>query len=151
VQIQKLFLASNIDAGSDGVSVALRDYRKSNPSKTFFLKGLNPEDYYKLLANTAVAVGNSSSFIREGAFLGTPAVIVGDRQKNRERCPNAIETPFKREDITSAISKQMAHGKYPKSHMFGDGQAAGKIVNALVDLDLQNITLQKNFKDTSNE
>lgn len=151
VSIQKLFLASNIDAGSDGVSVALRDYRKRKPPQTAFLKNLDPEDYYKILANTAVAVGNSSSFIREGAFLGMPAVIVGDRQKNRERGLNAVETPFSKEKILAAVHKQIAHGKYQRSYLFGDGQAANKIVNTLACLNLQKNTLQKNFKDRSNE
>ena len=37
-------------------------------------------------------VGNSSSGIREGAFLGTPVVNIGSRQDKRERGKNVIDS-----------------------------------------------------------
>lgn len=143
--VQKLFLAPNIDAGSDGVSVALRAYREKRPSRTAFLKSLIPEDYYKVFAGAAVVVGNSSSFLREGAFLGIPAVIVGDRQQNRERGKNVIEVVAKKEDILSAIQQQMAHGKYEKDLLFGDGGASSRILDVLTNIDLKTTLLQKKF------
>ena len=48
-----------------------------------------PKVFVKLIANTKCLVGNSSSFIRED-LLGTPAVIVGDRQSGREHGENVI-------------------------------------------------------------
>lgn len=143
--MQKLFLAPNIDAGADGVSVALRAHREKNPSKTTFLKSLIPHDYYKVFHNAAVAIGNSSSFIREGAFLGVPGVLVGDRQQNRERGINVIETIAKKGEILSAIKKQMAHGRYKKDLLFGSGNTAVKIVEVLKRLGQEGVRLQKTF------
>ena len=40
-----------------------------------------------------VLVGNSSSAIREGAFIGTPAVNIGTRQTGRRARPNVIDVP----------------------------------------------------------
>ncbi len=145
VSLQKIFLAPNIDAGADGVSVALRAYREKSPTKTSFLKSLNPHDYYRVFAKAAVAVGNSSSFIREGAFLGVPAVLVGDRQQNRERGKNVVEVMAKRGEILSSVKKQMAHGKYEKDLIFGDGKSSSRILDVLKNIDLDTIPFQKKF------
>ena len=48
------------------------------------LTNLTPENYLKVLANAACAVGNSSSFVRDAGYFGTPVVLVGNRQEGRE-------------------------------------------------------------------
>ena len=149
VNIQKLFLVPNIDAGSDGVSAALREYRERKPRGAAFFKSLIPHDFYRVLANATVAVGNSSSFIREGAYLGTPAVIVGDRQQNRERGGNVVEVRPKRDEIVLAMKSQVAHGPYKRDMLFGDGHAAVKIVETLKKIDPMNIKMQKTFFESA--
>ncbi len=134
IPMQKVFLTPNIDAGSDGVSAALRDYRKQNPRHVAFYKYFTPHDYYRIFSNASVVVGNSSSLIREGAFLGTPAVVVGDRQRGRERGENVIETGFEQTEIAVAIKRQLNHGKYPSSTMFGDGTASVRITDILATI-----------------
>ena len=47
--------------------------------------------FVKLMAHCACMVGNSSAAIREGAFLGTPAVTSGPRQHGRDRGSNLVE------------------------------------------------------------
>lgn len=143
---QTLFIAPNIDAGADGVSVALREYYHAvKPALVTFFRGFSPEDFCRLLANASVVVGNSSSLLREGGFLGTPAVLVGSRQDKRERAENVIEVGYDSQEIISAVKKQLEHGKYKSSHIFGDGTASKKIVNILADLDLTLLSLQKGF------
>lgn len=146
--MQKLFLTPNIDAGSDGVSAALRTYRDQSPSGTAFYKYFQPHDFYRIFNHAAVLVGNSSSFIREGAFLGVPAVIVGDRQQGRERGINVVEVGFDRADISAAIKKQLVRGRYPPSDIFGDGKAAGRIVKVLAQFDSMILPLQKRFHES---
>ena len=65
--------------------------RNRKPKDVFFTKNLHPDDFYKYLNYAVCAVGNSSSFIREGAFLGIPVVLFGSRQNNRERGENILE------------------------------------------------------------
>lgn len=143
-----IILAPNIDAGSDGVSAAFRAYRDRQPRGVTFFKSFTPQDYYRVFAHAAVAVGNSSSFIREGAFFGTPAIIVGDRQQNRERGKNVFEVIPKKADIVNAIKRQLDHGRYPQDALFGDGKAADRIVKILADLDFSKIPVQKSFHES---
>ena len=53
---------------------------------------LEIENYVKLLNITSCLIGNSSSGIREGCFIGTPCVNIGTRQNNREFGKNVIHT-----------------------------------------------------------
>jgi UDP-hydrolysing UDP-N-acetyl-D-glucosamine 2-epimerase len=145
--VQKFFLSPNIDAGSDGVSFAIREYRAAKPRDAAFFKYFPLDDYYRLLAHAVVAVGNSSSFIREGAFLGTPAVIVGDRQQGRERGRNARDVVPERRKIAAAVREEMAHGPYPRDFLFGDGASSRRIVAILRNLDFSTLSLQKKFAE----
>jgi len=147
IPIQKIFLDPNIDGGSDGVSVALRRYREEKPAGTAFGKYFRPHDFYRIISNAAVLVGNSSSFIREAAYLGVPVVLVGDRQAGRERGENVVEVTSNKEKIASAIESQIRRGRYPRSNIFGDGTASEKIVSALAGMNVDGISLQKRFFD----
>lgn len=137
--IQTIGLWPNIDAGSDDVSKGIRIFREHHQqSPIHFYKNFSPELYAKLLANAACAVGNSSSFIREGSYLGTPAVIVGTRQHGREHGENAlVDVPYERQQILIAILKQVIHGKYLSQTLFGDGYAGKRIADILATTPLR--------------
>ena len=98
-----------------------------------FYRNFSPEDYVKLLANASCIVGNSSSGLREGAFLGTPCVNIGSRQSGRERAENVIDVDYNSEAISSALAQQLAHGPYSSSHLVGDGSAGRKIADILAN------------------
>ena len=88
--IQTAWLWPNVDAGSDDISKGLRMYReKHNPANLHFYRNFAVEDYARLIDNAACLVGNSSSALREGTYLGVPAVNIGTRQQGREHGPNA--------------------------------------------------------------
>lgn len=147
INMPQFFISPNIDAGSDGISVAMRAYRASHAaSRSVFHKHISLEDYTKVLAHAAVAVGNSSSFIRESAFLGTPTIIVGTRQQYRERAANVLEVPARKTDITQAIRSHLAHGRFPSSVLFGDGHAAVRIAESLATFNFSSGT-QKFFHE----
>ena len=95
INMQTVWLWPNIDAGSDDISKGIRIFREQNKAVPIrFYKNFSPEDYTKLLANTACIVGNSSSAIREGSYLGTPAVNIGTRQSFRECGENVIHADY---------------------------------------------------------
>ncbi len=143
MNMQTIWLWPNVDAGSDKISKGLRNFRENNPnSKVCFVKNFTVEDYAIILKNSKCAIGNSSSFIREGSFLGTPAVLTGTRQKNRERGQNVKEVNFSKEEIINAINFQINHGSYSSSNIFGDGNAGTKIANILATI---NPPIQKNI------
>lgn len=135
---QKIVLWPNIDAGSDDVSKGIRVFREKNLKNNFhYYRGFSPEDYMRLLNNAVCAVGNSSSFIREGSYLGTPAVIVGDRQEGREKGDNIFCVDYKKIEITGALDRQISHGKYKSSDLFGDGNAGKRISEVLSSIELK--------------
>lgn len=136
-QEQKLVLWPNIDAGSDKVSKGIRVFREHNRTLPYrYYKNFPPEIYNCLLANASCLVGNSSSFIREGSFLGTPAVLIGDRQEGREHGDNIIRVGNVEEEIHNAVERQIAHGKYQSQTIFGNGTAGIQIADYLAKIKL---------------
>ncbi len=126
------WLWPNVDAGSDDVSKGLRMYReREHPKWLHLYRNFAPEDYARLINNAACVVGNSSSGLREGAFLGVPVVNIGSRQQGREHGPNVVHAPYESRAIEAAVRKQVAHGRYPSSKMFGDGTAGKRISDIL--------------------
>jgi UDP-hydrolysing UDP-N-acetyl-D-glucosamine 2-epimerase len=132
--VQALVFWPNVDAGSDHVAKGIRRFRELGRDYGFhFFRNLPPEVFVRLMAHAACMIGNSSSALREGAFLGTPAVTIGSRQQNRERGPNVVDAPYDRDAIASAVRAQIAHGPYESSQLFGDGTAGRKIANILAE------------------
>ena len=134
---QTVLLWPNIDAGADHVSKAIRAFRdRARPAWLRTLINLPPEEYLKVLANTACAVGNSSSFVRDAAYFGTPVVLTGNRQEGRETDLHVTRVRPVQEEIAQAIRRQLAHGRYPPSQLYGDGHVSQRIADKLADLDL---------------
>ena len=134
---QVIWLWPNVDAGSDIVSKRIRILReKKKPPHIRWQKNYNPEDYLKLIYNSSCLVGNSSSAIREGAFLGIPAVNIGNRQITREQGKNVINVNYDSKKILSAIKRQVKKKKFKKNNLFGDGKAGEKISRILSNIKL---------------
>ena len=78
----------------------MRTFReKLQPEYIRFYKNFPIETYVRLMLLCACAVGNSSAPIREGAFLGVPAVNIGTRQAGRDRGPNVVDVGYDRHAI----------------------------------------------------
>ncbi|MGN6137098.1 MAG: UDP-N-acetylglucosamine 2-epimerase [Aureliella sp.] len=126
----------NIDAGSNHVSKVIRRFRdEKKPTWLRTLINLSPEDYLRVLANAACAIGNSSSFVRDAGFFGTPVVIVGNRQEGRETDEHLIHAAPLAAHIEIAARFQLSHGRYPPSTLYGDGYVAQRIADALATLE----------------
>lgn len=134
---QKIVMWPNIDAGSDLVSRGIRIFRENNSDSNFaYCKNFPPEIYNCILKNAICAVGNSSSFIREASFLGTPSVIVGDRQEGREHGGNVMLADYDTEEIARCLEAQIAHGRYESETIFGRGNAGEIIADYLAKAEL---------------
>lgn len=130
--IQKVVLWPNADAGGEDVAKGIRVFREKNKSNNFhFYKNFSAEDFIRVLNNSVCAVGNSSSFLREGNFLGVPAVIVGDRQNMREHGENVVFSSYCNNEIYEHISNQIKHGTYRRGTIFGHGDAGERIANQI--------------------
>lgn len=134
VKQQTLLLWPNIDAGADHISKAIRTFRSDGAPWLRTLTNLTPEDYLRVLANTACAVGNSSSFVRDAGYFGTPVVLVGGRQNHRERDVHVTHVQPTRDGVASAVRRQLAHGSYAASTLYGDGHVAARVAQQLATL-----------------
>jgi UDP-hydrolysing UDP-N-acetyl-D-glucosamine 2-epimerase len=130
-----IWLWPNIDAGSDKVSASIRRYRENKyPEWLRLVKNYSPEDYLRVLCNATCAIGNSSSFVRDASFFGTPVVLVGDRQENRECAENVLKTRCEKQVIVEGIQTQLRKGRFAPSQLYGDGQASPRIAKQLAML-----------------
>lgn len=127
-----IVLWPNADAGSDDIARGIRKWRERGRDRNMhFFKNLPIDVYVCLMTRTVCLVGNSSSAIREGAFLGTPAVNLGSRQQGRERGANVIDAPHERDAILAAMQAQIERGRYPTDPIYGDGRAGERIAEVL--------------------
>lgn len=145
--MQVVWLWPNVDAGSDDVSKGLRMFReKNNPTYMHFFRNFSPEDYARLINNAQCLIGNSSSGLREGAFLGVPCVNIGSRQRGRERAENVLDVSYDSEQIYQAIKTQLSHSHYGQSFLVGDGSAGKRIADILAKVDIS-INKSLNYLD----
>lgn len=120
------------DAGAEAMSkqIRLRPWLHT-------VRSLPPRRFLKLVTQAACLVGNSSAGIREASYLGVPVVNIGTRQHGRQRGPNVIDVPHEGAAIASAVHRQMAHGPYPSSTLYGSGDAGPQIASAIHALRLR--------------
>jgi len=137
LDLPTIILWPNADAGADDVARGIRKFREhEDDAKIHFFKNLPVDTYIELMRRTVCLVGNSSSGIREGAFIGTPVVNVGSRQSDRQRGGNVIDTSCERAEIASAVRTQIEHGHYESEHIYGDGAAGSRIADVLAETEL---------------
>jgi len=133
--LQAIILWPNSDAGSEDISRGMRKWREKGLANNMrFYKNLPVNDYIKLMKRTCCLIGNSSSGIREGAFMGTPVVNIGNRQNGRERGKNVIDVKPVKNKILDGITFQLKNGRYEKDDIYGDGKAGVHIADILAKL-----------------
>jgi UDP-hydrolysing UDP-N-acetyl-D-glucosamine 2-epimerase len=144
LKTQTLWFWPNVDAGNDEISLELRKLIESKKLTNIrFLKNLAPEDFLILFKNCSCIIGNSSSALREGSFLGVPAVNIGSRQNNREHGRNVIFTNANYKNIIKAVNYQLNKKKYEKEKIFTIGNAGKKIASILSKC---NLNIKKTLK-----
>ena len=121
----------NIDAGSDAIAKAMRENRHK---KWAFLTNVPPEEYAHYIAAAACCVGNSSSFVRDAGFYGTPVVLVGDRQRGREN-DHAIQVfNLRAEHVANGIemaAESLYRNIRQPSDLYGRPGVSREIVDAI--------------------
>jgi len=130
-----LWLWPGQDAGSDLLAKRLREHREHDDvGGITFQRHLPAHEFLSVLRSADCLVGNSSVGLRECAYLGTPVVNIGTRQRGRERAGNVIDVTHDRYAIRSAITRQCEHGRYPHSALYGEGRSGEAIARHLVAL-----------------
>lgn len=138
LQMNTVMFWPNPDAGTEDVSTGIRAFREFNKHKWLHLfKNLPVEDYIHLMKNTACLIGNSSSGIREGTYIGTPVVDIGTRQSNRPSGANVLHVDHDEKAILAAVKKQLKAGRRRMNDLYGDGRAGERIAKILATTDVQ--------------
>lgn len=137
LRLPTIALWPNADAGADDVARGMRKFRERHPDAPIhYFKNLPIDVYVRLMRRTACLIGNSSSGIRDGAFIGTPAVNVGVRQHRRQRGVNVVDVDHDRKSIVAAVRERMAKGRFPSDPIYGDGRAGERIAEILASCPL---------------
>jgi len=129
----------NADAGTGEMADALRHTRERHPELTSlmrFITNVPADRFVALLANTACLIGNSSAGIKECSWLGTPVVNIGARQHGRLAGEHVVHVGYDAAEIGAAIAAQLAHGRYPSSHIYYQAETSQAIVDLLVTSEL---------------
>lgn len=139
IKMPTIWLGPNPDAGSDDLTKVIRQQHEEDPSQIHFYTNFDPRFYASLIYQSSCLIGNSSSGIREGAYLGVPVVNIGTRQKDRERGANVMDVDYDADQIYTAIAAQ-ANQKYDPDYLYGDGEAGERIAAILEYI---NVEVQK--------
>ena len=138
-EMEFAWLWPNMDAGSDGISKAIRKSREENKMKnTHFFTSLPIEQYAPLLKFSKIIIGNSSSGIREAGFLGVPSVSIGNRQKGREKDSNVFLCQPRASDIELACFKAKKLASTNPSRIYDMKDASEVAANLLRTLPVVN-------------
>lgn len=142
INIQFIIIRGNADAGS-------RDILKIiNQSRFNQFKTIPYIEFINLLKYSSGLVGNSSSGIIETPFLKIPTVNIGSRQSGRLKATSVINTTYNKKSIKKAILFVLNNKKFLTSlkstkSLYGTGNSGKKIIKILENLDLKNISIQK--------
>jgi UDP-N-acetylglucosamine 2-epimerase (non-hydrolysing)/GDP/UDP-N,N'-diacetylbacillosamine 2-epimerase (hydrolysing) len=142
---QILFVYPNSDAGSRALVERTNAFADDRLLTRVFIN-LDAITYWSLLGHVDALIGNSSSGIMEAASFVLPVVNVGMRQQGRERAINIIDTPAS----TPAILAALQHARSPEFrnslagmvNPYGDGHAAERIVEVLVNTPLEGLLIK---------
>ena len=137
VQVPTLLLLPNIDAGGEEIHRGINEFiAEVKPKWLNVCNNLPNRIYIHMMNTTSCLVGNSSSGVREGEFIGTPVVNIGTRQFSRLRGNNVIDVENDFYEIMTAIKKQIGIVKYESGVLYGSGTAGKQIANIISDIDV---------------
>lgn len=141
VQIPTLLLLPNIDAGGEEIHKGIDEFiNEVKPKWLNVCNNLPNRIYIHMMNTTSCLVGNSSSGVREGEFIGTPVVNIGTRQFSRLRGDNVIDVDNDFYEIMTAIKKQIGITKYKSGTLYGSGTSGKQIADIISKV---NVPIQK--------
>ena len=130
-----VFTEANADAVGRAVNDWLRTHCAGSNGASQLVGTLGVRGYFSAMKAARVMVGNSSSGIIEAASFGLPVVNIGDRQAGRERSSNTIDVRPTFDSISEgldrALSAEFSSQSRRAKNVYGDGQAASRIVDGI--------------------
>jgi UDP-hydrolysing UDP-N-acetyl-D-glucosamine 2-epimerase len=144
--INVLFTYANADGGGRIINREIENFAQTDSGKYKIFKSLGQLRYLSVLRHVDLLIGNTSSGIIEAASFQKPVVNIGDRQKGRLRNENVLDCDIAGlpEAIATALSETFGQQCSRVKNLYGEGNAADKIVAAL---EQTTFSCQKSFYD----
>lgn len=81
--VRLVITGTNSDIGSDELRREIFDFAGSHPEWTTYVESFGQLAYLSAVRASGAVIGNSSSTVLEAPLVGTPSVLLGDRQFGR--------------------------------------------------------------------
>ena len=119
-----IFTGTNNDIGSDQVRERMAAFVAANPDRVSFVESFGQQGYLSAMHQVDLVVGNSSSTVLEAPLLGTPSVLVGNRQEGRPLAASVLKAHADRSELLQSMRK--AIGAEFAAEFEGQGTPFGK-------------------------
>jgi len=126
----------------------------ANKENAYLIDSFGTDDYYSIMSNAKVMIGNSSSGIIEAPSLRIPVVNIGNRQKDRVKAYNIIDVGNSTWEIirgiNTALSDTFINSISDMTNPYhSKGSASEKIIKCIKEIKLDKYLIEKNFNDFS--
>jgi UDP-hydrolysing UDP-N-acetyl-D-glucosamine 2-epimerase len=123
---------SNSDIGSADVRRRIAGFVADHPERVDYVESFGQLGYLSAMSLVDVVVGNSSSTVLEAPVIGTPSVLVGDRQKGRPLAASVRTPAPTRRDIADAVRSAISDPRTDDSTLFGGPGFSQRALEVLV-------------------
>jgi UDP-hydrolysing UDP-N-acetyl-D-glucosamine 2-epimerase len=145
-----LFTKSNADTKGQLINRMIEEFVTERASDTL-VDHLGTRGYFTAMHRAAAMVGNSSSGLIEAPSFGLPVVNIGERQRGRTRGSNVVDVGHSgseiRRGLEITLSADFKSTADQGDNPYGDGQAATRIVHAILEAPVRKRLLDKRFTD----
>lgn len=100
-----IFTGTNNDVGSDEVRERMAAFVAARPERVTYVESFGQQGYLSAMHHVDLVVGNSSSTVLEAPLLGTPSVLVGNRQEGRPLAASVIKAHADRSELLQSMRK----------------------------------------------
>jgi UDP-hydrolysing UDP-N-acetyl-D-glucosamine 2-epimerase len=102
-----IITGTNSDIGSRAVREAIAGFVVKNQGRVTYVESMGHQAYLSALKHVDVVIGNSSSIVLEAPLLGTPSILLGNRQDGRPLVDSVLTPEVTPASIREAIEKSL--------------------------------------------
>jgi UDP-hydrolysing UDP-N-acetyl-D-glucosamine 2-epimerase len=106
-EVHFIFTGTNNDIGSDDVRRLMAAFVAARPDRVTYVESFGQYAYLSAVHHVDFVVGNSSSTVLEAPLLGTPSVLVGNRQEGRPLAASVIKAHADRAELRMMMHEAM--------------------------------------------
>jgi UDP-hydrolysing UDP-N-acetyl-D-glucosamine 2-epimerase len=133
-----IFTGTNNDIGSERIRELMVDFVATHADRVSYVESFGQQGYLSAMHHVDLVVGNSSSTVLEAPLLGTPSVLVGNRQEGRPLSASVIKASADRAELLQAmrqgISDEFAGEIAGQGTPFGQPGFAAKAADVLASV-----------------